>query len=116
MADYNIHREGEYWIAKNVEVKLLYGFCARPSALFSRECIRFKGEVLVEKDGNEVDGESIMELMTLEAGLGSKLTIKVKDKIGARDLITRLCIGTTTTTNSSKDLYPDFEAKPSKNY
>ena len=51
------------------------GLHARPSAMFVKICSRFRCEVWVEKDGERVNGKSIMGLMMLAAGLGSKLTI-----------------------------------------
>ena len=36
---------------------------------------RFRAEIWVEKDGERVNGKSIMGLMMLAAGKGSKLTI-----------------------------------------
>ena len=52
-----------------------YGLHARPAALFVKTSNRFKAEVWVEKDGEEVNGKSIMGLMMLAAGHGSKLKI-----------------------------------------
>jgi phosphocarrier protein len=43
--------------------------------LFVKLASRYEADVLVEKDGNTVSGKSIMGLMTLEAGLGSKMKI-----------------------------------------
>jgi phosphocarrier protein len=48
---------------------------ARPAALFVKTASRFESDITVEKDGNTVSGKSIMGLMTLEAGLGSVLTV-----------------------------------------
>jgi phosphocarrier protein len=52
-----------------------YGLHARPAALFVKTSNRFKADVWVEKDGEEVNGKSIMGLMMLAAGHGSKLKI-----------------------------------------
>jgi phosphocarrier protein HPr len=52
-----------------------YGLHARPAALFVKTSNRFKAEVWVEKDGEEVNGKSIMGLMMLAAGHGSKIKI-----------------------------------------
>lgn len=52
-----------------------YGLHARPAALFVKTSNRFKSEVWVEKDGEEVNGKSIMGLMMLAAGHGSKLKV-----------------------------------------
>ncbi len=51
------------------------GLHARPSAMFVKVCSRFKCDIWVEKDGEQVNGKSIMGLMMLAAGLGSKLKI-----------------------------------------
>lgn len=51
------------------------GLHARPSAQFVKLCSRFRCEVWVEKDGEQVNGKSIMGLMMLAAGQGSKLTV-----------------------------------------
>ncbi|HZJ16815.1 MAG TPA: HPr family phosphocarrier protein [Chthoniobacteraceae bacterium] len=60
---------------KELTVLNRLGLHARPSAMFVKVCSRFKSDVWVEKDGEQVNGKSIMGLMMLAAGLGSKLTI-----------------------------------------
>jgi len=51
------------------------GIHARPAAQFVKTANAFTAEVTIEKDGEEVDGKSIMGLMMLAAGHGSVLTI-----------------------------------------
>lgn len=51
------------------------GIHARPAAMFVKAANRFACDVLVEKDGETVNGKSIMGLMMLAAGPGSKLTV-----------------------------------------
>ena len=51
------------------------GIHARPAAMFVKVANRFACDVFVEKDGEKVNGKSIMGLMMLAAGPGSKLTI-----------------------------------------
>ncbi len=51
------------------------GVHARPSAMFVKTASRFKCEIWVEKDGERVNGKSIMGLMMLAAGQGSKLLV-----------------------------------------
>src|SRR5947199_10679908 len=48
---------------------------ARPAAMFVKTANRFTCEIFVEKDGEKVNGKSIMGLMMLAAGPGSKLTV-----------------------------------------
>ncbi len=51
------------------------GIHARPAAMFVKTANRFHCDIFVEKDGEKVNGKSIMGLMMLAAGPGSKLTI-----------------------------------------
>ncbi len=51
------------------------GIHARPAAMFVKTANRFSCDIFVEKDGEKVNGKSIMGLMMLAAGPGSKLKI-----------------------------------------
>jgi len=51
------------------------GLHARPAAMFVKISSRYRAEVWVEKDGEQVNGKSIMGLMMLAAGKGSKLRL-----------------------------------------
>jgi phosphocarrier protein HPr len=51
------------------------GIHARPAALFVKTANRFACEIFVEKGGEKVNGKSIMGLLMLTAGPGTKLTI-----------------------------------------
>ena len=51
------------------------GIHARPAAQFVKTANRFQSEIRVEKDGEEVDGKSIMGLMMLAAGHGSVIAV-----------------------------------------
>ena len=61
--------------SKELVVLNKLGIHARPAALFVKTTNRFNCEIFVEKDGEKVNGKSIMGLMMLAAGPGSKLTI-----------------------------------------
>jgi phosphocarrier protein HPr len=52
-----------------------YGMHARPAAMFVKTASRYDADVVVEKDGNQVSGRSIMGMMTLEASKGSRLRV-----------------------------------------
>lgn len=52
------------------------GLHARPAALFVKVATRHRCDVWVKKEGEEVNGKSIMGLMMLAAGQGSKLQIR----------------------------------------
>jgi phosphocarrier protein len=54
------------------------GIHARPAAMFVKTANRFTCDIFVEKDGERVNGKSIMGLMMLAAGPGSKLTISAQ--------------------------------------
>jgi phosphocarrier protein len=49
------------------------GIHARPAAMIVRVANRYGADVIVEKDDEQVNGKSIMGLMMLAAGSGSKL-------------------------------------------
>src|SRR5438309_3057611 len=62
-------------MTKDLLVANKLGIHARPAALFVKTANRFACDIFVEKDGEKVNGKSIMGLMMLAAGPGSKLTI-----------------------------------------
>ena len=62
-------------MTKDFLVSNKLGIHARPAAMFVRTANRFACEIYVEKDGEKVNGKSIMGLMMLAAGPGSKLTV-----------------------------------------
>jgi phosphocarrier protein len=61
--------------SKDLTIENRNGLHARPAALFVKTSSRFQSEVWVEKDGERVNGKSIMGLMMLAAGKGSILRI-----------------------------------------
>ena len=65
-------------LTKEFQVANKLGIHARPAAMFVKIANRFACEIFVEKDGEKVNGKSIMGLMMLAAGPGSKLTLHVK--------------------------------------
>jgi phosphocarrier protein HPr len=66
------------FLVKEVTIANKLGIHARPAALFVKTANRFACEIFVEKDGEKINGKSIMGLMMLAAGPGSKLTLHVK--------------------------------------
>ena len=60
------------------------GIHARPAAMFVKTANRFGCDVFVEKDGEKVNGKSIMGLMMLAAGPGSKLSVHAEGEDAAR--------------------------------
>ncbi|SVD32175.1 uncharacterized protein METZ01_LOCUS385029 [marine metagenome] len=54
------------------------GLHARPAAAFVKIANNFSAEITVTKDGDSVNGKSIMGLMTLAAARGTKLVIQAE--------------------------------------
>ena len=63
-------------IEKEIPIVNRLGLHARPAAMFVRIASRYRSEIWVSKEGEEVNGKSIMGLMMLAAGQGSKLRIR----------------------------------------
>jgi phosphocarrier protein HPr len=66
---------GESEMTRDFHVLNKLGIHARPAAMFVKTANRFACEIFVEKDGERVNGKSIMGLMMLAAGPGSKVTV-----------------------------------------
>ena len=62
-------------ISKILTVVNKLGIHARPAAVFAKTANKFKSDVFVEKDGETINAKSIMGLMMLAAGPGSKLLL-----------------------------------------
>lgn len=62
-------------LTKDLLVANKLGIHARPAAMFVKTANRFVCDIFVEKDGEKVNGKSIMGLMMLAAGPGSKLRL-----------------------------------------
>ncbi|MBP9914134.1 MAG: HPr family phosphocarrier protein [Opitutaceae bacterium] len=60
-------------LIKELLVQNKMGIHARPAAMIVRITNKFKADVFVEKDEEQVNGKSIMGLMMLAAGKGSKV-------------------------------------------
>jgi phosphocarrier protein HPr len=63
-------------LEKEVTIINRLGLHARPAAMFVRIASRYRSEVWVAKEGERINGKSIMGLMMLAAGQGSTLTIE----------------------------------------
>src|SRR5438105_13259027 len=63
-------------IEKEITIINRLGMHARPAAMFVRIASRYRCDVWVEKEGEEINGKSIMGLMMLAAGQGSKLRLR----------------------------------------
>ena len=63
------------------------GIHARPAAMIVRVTNKFKSDVFVEKDEEQVNGKSIMGLMMLAAGKGSRVKFIVTGEDAAQMLV-----------------------------
>ena len=79
-------------ITKELLVENKMGIHARPAAMFVKGASQFNADIFVEKDGERINGKSIMGLMMLAAGPGSRLVIEAtgSDAQEAMDAITEL--------------------------
>ncbi len=71
-------------IKKELVVINKLGIHARPAAMFVKTANQFDCEVFVEKDGETVNGKSIMGLMMLAAGPGSKIRVQAEGSDAAK--------------------------------
>ena len=74
-------------ITKEVIVVNKLGIHARPAAMFVKAANRFECDIFVEKDGEKVNGKSIMGLMMLAAGPGSKLLLYAEGHDAAKAVV-----------------------------
>lgn len=79
-------------IEKNVTVINPLGVHARPSAMIVQTASKFRAEIWLIKDGNEVNAKSMLGVMTLAAEMGSVVTVRAdgSDEDKAVDAIVRV--------------------------
>lgn len=63
---------------KQIKIINKLGLHARPAALLVQKANKFKSEITLEKEGQRVNGKSIMGVMMLAAEQGSILTISAQ--------------------------------------
>jgi phosphotransferase system HPr (HPr) family protein len=63
-------------VTENVTVINEQGLHARPAEMFVRMANQFQAKIEVIKDGECVDGKSILEILTLFAVQGTQLSIR----------------------------------------
>jgi phosphocarrier protein HPr len=76
MSAKKLPEHNELKVRKEMVVVNKLGIHARPAAMFVKTANRYACTVMVEKDGETVNGKSIMGLMMLAAGPGSKLMVQ----------------------------------------
>jgi phosphocarrier protein HPr len=73
-------------LAKDLLISNKLGVHARPAAMFVKVANRFECDIYVEKDGETVNGKSIMGLMMLAAGPGCRLRVRASGTDAAQAL------------------------------
>jgi phosphocarrier protein HPr len=63
-------------VERRVTVENAHGIHARPAAEIVKTAAQFTSNILLEKDGLEVNGKSIMGVMMLAAECGSEVIIR----------------------------------------
>jgi len=63
-------------ITRDCTIRNKLGLHARPSAQVTQTAGRFQSEVFLSRDGRRVNAKSIMGVMMLAAGPGSRLTVE----------------------------------------
>ncbi len=64
-------------LERKITIKNKLGIHARAAVKFVNIANRFSSSVRIEKDGNVIDGKSILGILTLAAVQGSVITLKV---------------------------------------
>jgi phosphocarrier protein HPr len=79
-------------IEREVVIKNRSGLHTRPAATLVKTAAKFKSEFFIYKDGMEINGKSIIGVMTLAAEQGSKLSLRFdgEDEAAAAEAIVSL--------------------------
>lgn len=64
-------------LEKEITIKSPQGLHARPAAMFVQIASKYNVEISISKDGQKVNGKSIMGILTLGAQVGSVVKIEV---------------------------------------
>jgi len=63
---------------KTFELKNKLGLHARPAAAFVKVAQQFKSDIYIERNGQTINGKSILGILTLACPYNGKLTIRVE--------------------------------------
>jgi phosphocarrier protein len=79
-------------IQRQITIKNRAGLHTRPAATLVKTAARFQSDFFIEKDGMEINGKSIIGVMTLAAEQGSTLNLRFdgEDEEGAAAAIMEL--------------------------
>jgi phosphocarrier protein len=76
-------------VSRALRIRNRLGLHARAAVKFVQLAGRFKAEIKVRKDGQEVNGKSIMGLLTLVAALGMEIVVAAEGS-DAEEAVTAL--------------------------
>ena len=79
---------------KNFEVKNKLGIHARVAAKLVATSSRFKSRIFLECDGQEVNGKSLLGILTLACSRGGFITVKVEGSDAVEALAALECLFT----------------------
>jgi phosphocarrier protein HPr len=90
MADRFVNKEKQIMIERTVKVVNNAGLHTRPAATIVKLAAKYKCEFYISKDGLNINGKSIIGVMTLAAEMGSELVLNFEgeDEQEAADEIT----------------------------
>ena len=76
-------------IERELAIRNRLGLHARAAAKFVQTASRFKSDVKIRKNGEEVDGKSILGLLLLAASQGTEITLVVcgEDEVAAFEAV-----------------------------
>jgi phosphocarrier protein HPr len=79
-------------VVRDVQVTNRAGLHTRPASMIVRTASKFKADFFIRKDGYEINGKSIIGVMTLAAEQGSTLSLVFEgvDEQEAADTVARL--------------------------
>ncbi len=82
-------------IEREITISNRLGLHARAAAKFVQAASRFRARVSLCRDGQSVDGKSILGILMLAAGLGSRLTLRAEgpDEVDAVGVLAALVDG-----------------------
>jgi phosphocarrier protein len=77
-------------VEKTVTIKNRAGIHARPAALLVETANRFSANIFLEKDGEKINGKSIMGILTLAATYNSPIKI-IADGSDEQEAVQTIC-------------------------
>lgn len=63
---------------KTFEITNKFGLHARPAAKLVSISTQYKAKIFFERDGQQIDGKSILSVLTMACPQGSRLTIRAE--------------------------------------